>query len=176
MSYCNNPIGDYVNNDCPEAFAGGMRHVVIFTEGLPADPSDGTEIQTLIDAGTAKLIKDVRAGITAPSEVTTTSYIACVSDPVVNYDREISYMDGHVVDENVSFYNSINSSSGNKASGMLLFECDADRCTFIDKDIVFSGGRISPDQNDDSQRFEFTLRFRAKGDASIVTTPAGIFD
>lgn len=175
MSYCSTPIGDYVNDDCGDAFAGGIRHVVIFTGELPADPSDGTEVNALIDAGSAKLIKDVRVGISAPSEVTTTSYIACVSDPVVNYDRELNYMDGNVTDANVSFYNSINSTSGNKASGMLLYECDAERSTFIDRDIVFSGGRIVPDQNDDSQRFEFTGRFRAKGDAQIVTTPAGVF-
>jgi len=176
VAYCNNPIGDYVNDDgCGEQFNGGIRHIVVFTGDLPADPSNGTEVNALIADGTAKLIRNVKVGISPPSEITTTSYISCVSDPVVNYDREISLMDSTVTADNVEFYNSINSASGNKASGILMFECDADRCTFVDKDIVFSGGRNVPDQNDDSQRFEFTLRYRATGDGSIVTTPAGVF-
>lgn len=176
MSYCANPVGSYTNDLCSETFNGGVRDLVIFTGDLPADPSDGTEVLALIAGGTAKLIKNIRLGIAAPSEVTTTSYIACVSDPVVNYDREMNLMDGSVTAANVAFYNTINSTSGNKASGMLLHECDAERSTFIDKDIVFSGGRIVPDQNNDSQRFEFTLRYRSKTDGEIVTTPAGVFD
>lgn len=176
MSYCNNPIGDYINNDgCDVSYAGGMRHALIFVGTVPADPSDATEIQAMIDAGTAKLVKGIRVGISAPSEVTATSYEACVSDPVVNYDRELNWMDGTVTDENVSFYNTLNSASGNKASGLLLYECDADRATFIDKTVIFSGGRISPDQNNDAQRFEFTLRYRSKTDAAIVPAPGNIF-
>lgn len=177
MSYCNNPIGDYVNaGECGESFAGGMRHALVFVNELPDDPSDGAEIEVMIAAGTAKLIKDIKVGISAPSEVTSTSYIACVSDPVIIYERELTWADGKVSPENVAFYNTLNSASGNKAAGLLLYECDAERATFIDQPVVFSGGRISPDNNDDAQRFEFTLRYRSKVDAQIVDAPANIFD
>lgn len=173
--YCANPVGDYVPDPCGLQLAGGIRDLVIFIDELPTDPSDGAEITAMIAAGTAKLITQVKVGLEAPSEVTTTSYIACVSDPVVNYDRTATLMDATVSADNVDFYNTVNSASGFVSAGALFHECDAERCTFVDKSIVFSGGRVIPDQNNDSQRFEFTLRWRSKTDGEIVTCPAGIF-
>jgi len=173
--YCANPVGNYVPDPCGLQLAGGIRDMIIFIDELPTDPSDATEINAMIASGNAKLVTKVKIGLNTPAEVTTTSYEACVSDPVVNYDREATLMDATVSADNVDFYNTINSASGFVASGALFHECDAERCTFVDKDIVFSGGRVVPDQNNDSQRFEFTLRWRSKTDGAIVDCPANIF-
>lgn len=173
MSYCVDPLGEYSQNLCRDSYGGGGRHAIWFPNYLPVDPSDGVEIQGMIDEGEAILVKDIKIGIPEPSAVTRTSYVSCEADPTVNYDRTLTYIDQNVIDENVDFYNTLKRRIS--VAGIMIYECDADRVTLINSDISVSGGRILPDDNTDSQTFTLTGSWRSRDDANIYETPANIF-
>lgn len=176
--YCVNPVEQYFDDlACGgQQFQGGGKDVIIFLTELPVDPSNATQIQDLLDDGSARLITNVKAGLSAPSAQESTALVACAPASVSTYDRELTIVDGKVTPENVLFYNSLNASNGTKAVGAIIHECATDRVTFIQQPILFRGGRILPDNNDaDLQRFEFTGNFKAKGDPTIHEMPVGIF-
>lgn len=177
-NYCVDPVGEYVDDTAcgAQQFEGGGKDLVLFIDALPADPSDGTEINALITNGSARLVTNVKAGLSAPSAQESTALVACATPTVSTYDRELTITDGKVSSENVLFWNSINASAGIRIVGALIHECAEDRVTFIDKTISFRGGRVLPDNNDaDLQRFEMTGLFKSKGDPTIHTMPVGVF-
>jgi len=177
MSLCANGLVSYVNPDCEVNYAGGIRDIIIFQTELPADPSNESDVQALLDSGDAVKLSAIKVGIPEPSPITSPSMRSCSPEVTVNYDRTITIIDANVEPGNVDFYNSLNNSTGFEAEGVLLAECDADRCTFIDKPINFTGGRIVPDDNNDQpQHFSYTGKWKAKGDSAIVDTPPNIFD
>jgi hypothetical protein len=58
----------------------------------------------------------------------------------------------------------------------MLFECSNNRVQYIEADISFAGGMITPGQDDDLIRWEFELSWKSKTDPVIYNTPpAGIF-
>jgi hypothetical protein len=176
MSLCNNALVPYVNSECVEQFAGGVSALIVFQNDLPVDPSSAAEVQALLDSGDAILVEKVKVGMPEPSPITAESMIACSPESTVNYDRTITLTDGNVVETSNDFYNSLNATSGIEVAGALLYECDADRCTFIDKPINWTGGRILPnDNNDTPQHYMFTGKFKRKTDCAIVSKPGTIF-
>ena len=174
---CTSPLTPYASADCFEQYAGGVNATVIFVTALPIDPSDGVEVQALIDSGDAVLMPFMKIGINEPSPINAESLISCASEITTNYDRSISLMDAKVVDENITYYNSLNASTGFAAIGMLLPNCDdATRSFYVEETIRFEGGLIVPDNdNAEPQHFSFNAKYRAKSDPSLVTTPTGIF-
>jgi hypothetical protein len=177
MSLCNNALVPYVNSDCVEQFAGGVSSLIFFQTDLPVDPSSASEVQALLDSGDAILVEKVKVGMPEASPITAESTISCSPEITVNYDRTITLMDGNVVSTSNDFYNSLNATSGIEVAGALLYECDADRCTFIDKPINFTGGRILPNDNTDTpQNYMFTGKFKRKTDCDIVDKPGTIFN
>ncbi len=177
-NYCVNPVDAYVDDTActDQQYEGGGKDIVIFLTSLPVDPSDGVEINALITDGSARLITNVKAGLSAPSPQESIALVACASPTVATYDRELTIVDGKVTPEILDFYNSLNASTGTRAVGAIIHECSTERVTFIDKTILFRGGRILPDNNDaDLQRFEFVGQFKAKGDPTIHTLPVDVF-
>lgn len=177
-NYCVDPIEPYVDDTAcgDQQFEGGGKDIVFFITALPTDPSDGAEINALIDAGSAILVTNVKAGLSAPSPQESTALVACATATVATYDRELTLTDGKVTSNNTLFYNSINASAGIRLVGALIHECAEDRVTFIDKQISMRGGRILPDNNDaDLQRYEFVGQFKSKGDPTIHEMPTGVF-
>jgi hypothetical protein len=175
-SLCVGGLEPYVNPDCEVNYAGGIRECIIFIDELPTDPTDANEIQTLIDDDKAVLLVGLKIGITEPSPIEATSMRSCSPPSVTNYNRELSWIDANVEPGNVTFYNSLNAATGFEARGALLYECDAERCTFIDDPINFTGGRIVPDDNDgDPQHFAFTGKWKSKSDGDIYDPPGTIF-
>lgn len=166
----------YVPASC-ESFNGGASGILLIRCGTTlATPLDGTAIATLISNGNAKLITGVRIDIPAGSAVTGDTFVACQSEATITYDRTINLADPNVTAENVLFYNSIDAANGFSIGGALIYECDADRCTYVDAALKKSGGRILPAGNNERQRFECVLAYRAKGDAPIFAKPTGTFD
>lgn len=183
MAYCGNLYNcsnafaeDYVPGTCGEFFLGGISAILLLRCDVTiTDPTSGTEIQNLIDGNDAKLILGVQGQIDAPSGVSVTSFISCVPDIPVTYDRTITFADRNVTAQNVEFYNSINAAAGWTNGGALLYQCDADRVLFVDAPLRLSGGMITPPQNNEMQRFEWTLTYRDQTDPLIYDAPAGIF-
>jgi hypothetical protein len=175
MSYCVNPIEDYSPDACDTTYAGGIRHAIIFVNALPSNPSSGSEISGMIASGAAKLVTNIKVGIELPAEISVERMISCKPATVANYDRTATWMDDTVNADNIDFYNSINASKGFQAAGLLLYQCDTARCSFIDEAVSFSGGLVIPNDNIELQHFNFTLKWKSKNDAPIVTAPAGVF-
>lgn len=174
---CDNTFAEaYVPGECGEFFLGGISGILLTRcDIVIADPSDANEVQTLIDDGDAVLILGIQGQIDTPSGVSVTSYISCVPDIPVTYDRTVTFADRNVTPENVTFYNSINASNGWTNGGALLYQCDAQRVLYVDAPMRLSGGLITPPQNNEMQRFEWTLTYRDQDDPTIHSAPAGIF-
>ena len=126
---------DYVSGTCGQFFLGGISSAILLrcgvnqTDVLTTGAVDETKVDALLASGDAKLLTGLRISIEAPSAVTADSFVSCVSDVAVTYDRTLTWQDRNVTAENVTFYNSINSASGFQVGGILLRECDADRRT-----------------------------------------------
>lgn len=177
MSICNNPLEEYINDDCQENYAGGIEGIIIFTGDLPEDPSDEAQVQALIDGGSARLLRNLKCGIPEPSPITSPSMVSCQPERTVNYDRTMTLIDADVSKENVDFYNSLNNSTGRIINGFIAHHCDVDRISFVDKPTAFEGGLIIPDDNiDQPQHFAYTAKWKDKGDAKIYDSPGTIFD
>jgi len=166
---------DYVQGTCGETYLGGGASVVLIKCGTTiADPSDGTEINNAVTAGNAVVIDDVLITFAAPSAITNDSFVANQPEIVADYDREVSLVDRNVTAQNVEFYNSINSSTGAQIGGMIIYEKEADRVTYVDAAMTGTGGRVFA--NGEIQRFEYTFAYRAEGDAPIYDAPTGVFN
>ncbi len=173
---CTSPLDAYDNGDCYEQFAGGIKDIIIFTTALPADPSSGAEILQMIADNEAVVLEDLKVGIAVPSAISSSTMISCSSEITTSYDRSVSIMDGKVTDANIAFYNTLNAATGFVAKGMLLRNCDTERCFYVDELVRFPGGLVVPDNdNADPQHFEFTATYRSIADPRIYDTPAGVF-
>ena len=164
--------------DCT-TYKGGASQMVLFKCGLSVDVSNGTAVQAAIDAGDAILYTNLTIAWEPPSPLTTPSLVACVPDVVANYDHVINVTDRNVVKGSVDHYNSVSSSTGFTFGAALIYECDADRTSWIDSaPITIEGGRQMPGQNDALQSFVLQMKFRSElASLPILTTnPAGIFD
>jgi hypothetical protein len=64
VSYCDSSLLDHNLVNCNEYKLGGVSAILVGACGTElVDPSDEVEVQALIDAGTAKLIEDIRFAV-----------------------------------------------------------------------------------------------------------------
>lgn len=169
----------YPEQDSCATYKGGVSQLVLFKCGLDTDITNGTAVQTAIDAGNAILYQNVKINWEAPAPVTSPSYVGCVRDIVASYDWTVTFIDRNVVEGSVDHYNSVNSATGFTFGAALFWECEEQRVSYIDSaPITLQGGRLMPDQNDDLQRFEHQLIFRSPLSSLpiMATPPAGIFN
>lgn len=139
-----------------------------------ADPSSQSEVQALLDAGTAKLIEDVRVALPAGSPVTVDSPIGCGTPIRINNDRTLTIFDANVTDETVEFYDDLNN---RKIAWVLLYLCDSGKVLYIDppQGITTTADVIIPEQNNELQRVEATMSWRDKSLPTQSDAPTGIF-
>lgn len=174
-TYCS-PLQPYPGaTACSEFFLGGLRHAIVFDEA-PADPTSEAEIQALIVAGKATLVSDVMISIEAPSATTVDRRVSCAPPAVINYERTAQWQDERATPEVAEFYKSVNGTTGFLAKALMLYECSNGRVQYIESNISFAGGLITPGQDDDLIRWEFELSWKSPQDPVIYETPpAGIF-
>lgn len=174
--YCGDEWDDITNDLCPERFNGGMSAMILLRCGVEradlvqdADPTllDDAKVQALISGNDAKAIKNIQVTINAPSEETADILSPCEPDVAVNYTRTITIEDPNVNEVRRSFWSSVNSANRFANGGALLYECDADRWTYVDKSLQISGGRETPAKNTELQKFTLTGTYRSKDDAEI---------
>jgi hypothetical protein len=174
--YCGDEWEDITSALCPETFNGGMSFAILLRCSVneedivqDADPDalDLEKVQGLIDANDAKAIPHIQLTIDTPAEVTANVYDPCNPEQVINYDRTITIVDPNVNEVRRAFWSSVNSANRFANGGMLIYECDADRWTYVDAKLSISGGRVSPENNGELQRFEISATYRAKDDARI---------
>lgn len=171
---CDDALGTHLLNECGEEVQGGVKdYITLECNHTVTDPSNATEIQDNINAGTAALVKNVKIGMPAPSPIMVASNVACSTDKLVSYDRTLNIVDGNVNSTNIDFYNKL--LNGQSKGGIIIHECGSGKVTWIDDEIKFTGGRIIPDSDNEFQRFEITAVWRNKFEPQIYDVPANIF-
>lgn len=177
--YCFNPLGQQRPNDCEEELLGSSDAALfLLCNHQLLDPSDPLQVQAEIDAGRARLVKNVKISMAAPSPIKVPSQIGGRLDKLVNYDRTATLIDGNISPENVEFYAPL--LTGLPLGGMLIYEkgteqSDVQYVTFIDSVVNLEGGRVLPETDTEFQRFEIKILWRRKEEPRQFIAPAGIF-
>ena len=175
--YCGDEWDDITSALCPERKNGGIAFMILLRCGIPdedivedGNPNalDQTKIQTLLNNNNAKAVPFIQVTIDAPSPVTATVYDPCNPEQTINYDRTLTIVDPNVNEVRRKFWSSVNSANLFANGGALLFECDAERWTWIPATMSIAGGRVSPENNGELQRFELVATYRDPDDAPIM--------
>ena len=175
--YCGDEWDDITSALCAERKNGGISLMVLLRCGVVeadlVDDGDSTaldlaKVQALIDGNDAKVLPFIQVTIDAPSPVTATVYDPCNPEQTINYDRTLTIVDPNVNEVRRRFWSSVNSANLFANGGALLYECDAERWTWIPQTMSIAGGRISPENNGELQRFEMTATYRDPDDAPIM--------
>ena len=175
--YCGDEWEDITSALCPDRKNGGIAFAILLRCGVEeadlvddGDPTalDLAKVQALLDGNDAKALPFIQATIDAPSAVTATVYDPCNPEQTINYDRTLTIVDPNVNEVRRKFWSSVNSANLFANGGALLYECDAERWTWIPKQMSIAGGRVSPENNSELQRFELTATWRDRDDAPIM--------
>lgn len=175
VSYCDESLLSHNLINCNEYKLGGVSSIIVGSCGTTlADPSDATEIQALLDAGTARQIDDIRFALPAGSPVTVDSPIGCGTSIRINEDRTATLFDANVTDENVDFWDDVNN---RRIAWILAYSCDSGKVIYINPSvgITTSAQFIIPEQNNELQRFEVVFSWRSKSIPAQYPAPTGIF-
>lgn len=178
VDYCVDELGDHSPlQGCNPWLKGGNRNAIVLLCGHGiTDPSNAVQVQAAIDAGTAKKITNAKFWIDAASEVTQTAPIACAPETITNYTRTGGFYDPNISSANTSFYDSL--LGGINVVGVLIFSCgnpSTPQVKWVNAETSFRGGYVSPETDDDFERYEGTLNWKSLNNPSIHTAPAGIF-
>jgi hypothetical protein len=163
ISYCDEGLIPHELVNCDDFALGGGTQMILFDCGAePADPTDGEDIQSKLDAGTAQRIQgNIKFTMPEASPITVDPVSGCSTEKTINYDRTLEMTDYNVTPNNVDFYNLLLS----KRFGAILFlECDAQRTTFISPagGIETQSNRLFPELNNELQSFSVVFSWRSK--------------
>ncbi len=160
---CDDAIGTHTPNDCGVERVGGANAILLIECGSTvSDPTSGTEINALLDAGNAILIEGDSA-------------VPCQPSRVVNYDRTLVILDQNVNAANVTLYDKIY--GGRRFSGAIIWECgneEDQKVKFINSVITFTGSDRLPNSNSEFQDFEGTGKWKAKTMPAIFNAPTSV--
>lgn len=164
---------DQTLNDCGDVLVGGADSALLIACGSTlVDPSDDVEVNALITAGNAVVIKHLKIGIDAASPIEIDPVTSCGPAKTINYDRTGTWYDANINAANITMYNDI--LSGRSFGGLVIRECEG-QVTYIDSEVTFQGSRIIPNNNNEAQRVEATFRWKSQTEGTIHAEPAGIF-
>lgn len=172
-------LPDHEANDCNVVLPGGSSDAIILECGSGVtDPSNATQIQAALTAGTAKLLENVKIGIGLPTSVDAPVTVSGEPPQTVTYDRTATLYDANVNQTNMEFYDAI--AGGRSIEGVILYMNSEVTPTvrFITAPgaIKAKGGYMSPDDSADVQHYEITLSWKNIKNPTFAAAPAGIFD
>lgn len=167
-------LPSYASNDCNDKLQGGISAIIILEcDHTITDPSNATQINADLTSGKARLVEPVQVGIEAASAVEVPSGVSGEEDVVATYERSMSITDPNINDTSIDFYNEI--LTGRALGGVILYEREEGKVTWIDSAVSFKGSRIIPNVVTDIQRFEATMTWKSMAEGLRYTAPAGIF-
>jgi hypothetical protein len=172
--YCGN-FDEYDEAGACTTFTGGNNAMILVRKGTSVDPESESSVQAAIDAGNAGILKNIKASINEPAAIRADSTIGCAPQVVLNYNRSATIVDGKVTEQNVEFWNGINSANGFVAGMAIIYSCAHNRQHVVDANIVVLGGYVNPLSDEESQQFNITLEWKSKVDPSIDTVPNPLF-
>lgn len=179
--YCQDEWADITSALCADRKNGGISLAILLRCGIGAEELVDDEdplalslakVQAAIDGNNAKVLPFIQVTLDAPTPVTATVYDPCNPEQTINYDRSATIVDPNVNEVRRQFWSSVNSANLFANGGMLLYECDAERWTWIPRQMSIEGGRVSPENNSELQRFELVAKWRDRDDAPIMENTA----
>lgn len=178
ISYECDPLGDYLQNDCGVEQLGGNNQLILLEcNHTITDFTNATQINNNINAGTAKLLGPLKAGIDAPSPIEVEPMVSGAPASAVNYDRTVTFMDGNVNATNDAFYDTV--VGGRSFGGIVLYsDSDPDNpiINVIEGNIKATGGKVMPNNDNEQTRYEVVLKVRKRTGFLQYAAPAGVFD
>jgi hypothetical protein len=176
---CTEDLAAQVLNDCGEKIEGGIPEMIIFDCGHePTDPSDETEVASIIAAGNAVHVKQIKGGIAKGSPQKPDSMVSGQPAKVSIYEFTGAFVDGNVNLTSDAFYRSINSANG-RVIGSILAATTGDPAIayYINppRGIVFEGSTVIPNDTDGFTHYDFEFMYKAKELGVLVAAPTGIF-
>jgi hypothetical protein len=167
--YCGN-FDEYDEAGSCDTFTGGNNAIILVRRGVTVDPEDQESIQTAIDEGNAGIIRNVKGSINEPAAIRADSTIGCAPQVVTNYNRSATLIDGKVTEQNVEFWDGVNSANGFYAGMLIMYSCAHNRQHVVNATIAVLGGYVNPLSDEESQQFNMTFEWKSKVNPAI--TPA----
>lgn len=178
LSYNCTSIGNHTPNDCGAEILAGFSEVILLECGHNiTNWESAAQYTSALNAGTAIMVQEVRAGIDAPSPIEIEPTVSGAPPTVVNYDRTATLKDGNVSGANDDWYTSAN--VGRSFAGAVFYSnSDSDNpiINVITGRVKLVGGKVVADNDNDTQRYEHILKWRSKTGPRQYAAPTGIFD
>jgi hypothetical protein len=170
-------LDDFEKNDCYYPKGGiGAVGILKADHGI-TNFADGTQLQTAIDAGNLKIIKNIKAELPAPSPIEGENPLACGSETIVDgFEYTATWTDFNVNVVNDESYRKLNIS---QFSGLILWLCQEDQLRVVEKGVSFVGSLVIPKSNKEKQSYPVIAKWsQAVADEFPVLyeAPAGIFE
>lgn len=160
--------------NCEAYLQGGNDAMVILACGHGiSDPSNATQINNAIAAGTAVVLNGLTVSIPAASPVKVPNPIAGLSDIVVTYNRTITIKDFNMTDGNIDMWNGL--LSKRSIAGAIVRNNQTSKVSWINSSITFEGSPINPESVAEFQRFEITGNWINEDAPNMYTEPTGVF-
>lgn len=173
---CQDELGAQRLNDCGYERQGGAANILLIECGYSlANPSSGAEINALITAGNAQLLRNVNFSYDYASPIEADSNVPCSPARVVIYEREAVLTDRNVNAQNITFYDTI--FKGRRFSGVLVFECgneDQQKVRYISAIITASGSDRFPNNFTDFQDIKATFKWKSLNMPALYSAPVGV--
>lgn len=172
--YCYTLEGYPTGSDCDtqDEYLSGWSAVGLLACGTTVtDPSDGEELQGLIDAGSLIIVNNIKGGLDEPSALTIDPTTSCGVTKTINYDRTFTWEDYKTSKEVVEWYNEM---KANNYGGALLYGCDG-TVTYINQELRMTAALSGENNNSVAKRIGAQLAWRDINDPVPYDAPAGIF-
>jgi len=169
-------LDDHEKNDCYYQ-KGGIGALGILKTGHDiTDFANGTQLQAAIDAGTLKIIKNIKAELPEPSPVEGENPLACGAETIVDgFDYTLETTDFNVNAVNDEFYRKLNLS---QFAGLIFYMCEEEMLRVVETGVNFNSRLVIPKSNKEKQNYLVTAKWsQSVADSFPVLheAPEGIF-
>jgi hypothetical protein len=169
-------LDDHEKNDCyyPKGGIGALG--ILKTGHEITDFSSQAQLQAAIDAGTLKIIKNIKAELPEPSPVEGENPLACGAETIVDgFDYTVEATDFNVNNVNDEFYRKLNLS---QFAGLILYLCEEEQLRVVENGVNFNSRLVIPRSNKEKQNYLVTAKWsQSVADEFPVLheAPEGIF-
>lgn len=162
--------------ECGDFALGGISSIGLLKCGQTSitDFTNASQYATAIANGDLILIEPVLGQEPRATAVEAATSQSCGPETeVVNYDRELTFMDYNFSNTNQEFYDQKNF----RKYHVLWYNCGDDKVHVVDNvPVRFDVAPVIPDRDNDKAHFDGRLYWRSTVGAEIYEAPDGVFD